>query len=117
MNFEKILDELIQEEKLGETWRLELAPNHSRYSYSSKKAGNENWAKSLASKLVKKEKEDFKFIGVYSEGETTEGPVVDGYIFHCTTEYLDKAPHLHRDKRNACKNNIKTGKVNEYFED
>ena len=43
--FDKIIDELISEDKLGETWHLEMAPNHARYSYSSSKHGNENWAK------------------------------------------------------------------------
>lgn len=115
--FDKLIDELISEDKLGETWHLEMAPNHARYSFSSKKHGNENWAKSLATKLTQKEKEDFKFIGIFSEGETDEGPIVDGYVFHCTEEYLSKAPHMHRDKRNACKRHLKTGKVEEYLED
>ena len=115
--FDKIIDELISEDKLGETWHLEMAPNHARYSYSSSKHGNENWAKKVANKLVQKEKEDFKFIGIFSEGETSEGPVVDGYIFHCTEEYLSKAPHMHRDKRKACKRHLKTGKAEEYLED
>lgn len=115
--FDKIIDELIFEDKLGETWQLEMAPNHARYSYSSSKSGNENWAKNLANKLIQKEKEDFKFIGIFSEGETSEGPVVDGFVFHCTDEYLDKAPHMHRDKRKACKRHLKTGKVEEYLED
>lgn len=117
MIFDRILDELILEDKLGETWRLEMAPNHARYSFSSSKSGNEKWAKQLAMKLLKNEKDDFKFIGIYSEGETDLGPIVDGYIFHCTPEYLDKAPHLHRDKKKACKQHIKTGKIIEYFED
>ena len=115
--FDTILDELIAEDKLGETWKLEMAPNHAPYSFSSNKSGSERWARLLATKLVKKEKEEFKFIGAYSEGETSEGPVVDGYIFHCTQEYLDKAPHMHRDKKKACKRHIKTGKVEEYLED
>jgi hypothetical protein len=115
--FDKILDELIAEEKLGKTWHLEMAPNHARYSFSSNKSGDERWAKLLATKLVEKEKEDFKFIGAYSEGESSEGPIVVGHIFHCTKEYLDKAPHMHRDKRNACKQHIKTGKSAEYMED
>lgn len=115
--FDKIIDELLAEEKLGETWKLEMAPNHARYSFSSSKSGNENWAKKMAIKLVKKEIEDFKFIGIFSEGESTEGPIVDGYVYHCTEEYLDKVPHMHRDKRTACKQHIKTGKVVEYLED
>jgi hypothetical protein len=115
--FDKLIDELISEDKLGETWHLEMAPIHARYSFSSKKHGNENWAVALATKLVKKEKDDFKFIGVFSEGETSEGPVVDGYIFHCTEEYLSKAPHMHRDKRKACKRHLKTGNIEEYLED
>jgi hypothetical protein len=115
--FDEIIDELIAEDKLGETWKLEMAPNHARYSFSSNKSGNENWAKVLATKLVKKEKEDFKFIGIFSEGESTEGPIVDGYVFHCTEEYLSKVPHMHRDKKKACKQHIKTGKVTEYLED
>lgn len=115
--FDKIFDELILEDKLGETWRLELAPTHAKYSFSSSKSGDENWAKSMASKLVKKEKDDFKFIGIYSEGETEEGPIVDGYIFHSTEDYLRKTPYLHRDKKKAIKKHIKTGKVIEYFED
>jgi len=115
--FDNLFDELIREDKLGETWKVELAPNHARYSFSSKKSGNENWAKSIANKLVQKEKEDYKFIGIFSEGESSEGPIVDGYIFHCTQEYLSKAPHMHRDKKKAIKNHIKTGKVVEYFED
>lgn len=114
--FDNLFDELIREDKLGETWKVELAPNHARYSFSSKKSGNENWAKSIANKLVQKEKEDYKFIGIYSEGESSEGPIVDGYIFHCTQEYLSKAPHMHRDKKKAIKTHIKTGKVVEYFE-
>tara|TARA_B100000242_G_C43010238_1_gene469693 strand:- start:103 stop:453 length:351 start_codon:yes stop_codon:yes gene_type:complete len=115
--FDKILDELIAEDKLGETWRLEMAPVHARYSFSSSKSGNENWAKNTANKLTQKEKENFKFIGIFSEGESTEGPIVDGYVFHCTQDYLDKAPHMHRDKRKACKRHLKTGKVEEYLED
>ena len=115
--FDDIIDELIAEDKLGETWKLEMAPNHARYSYSSSKSGNENWAKKMANKLVQKEKDDFKFIGMFSEGETSEGPVVDGFVFHCTEDYLDKAPHMHRDKRKACKRHLKTGKVEEYLED
>ena len=117
MDFNCIIDELINEEKLGESWRLEMAPNHARFSFSSSKHGNENWAKKLAMKLLKTEKDDFKFIGIFSEGDTDEGPIVDGYIFHCTQEYLDKAPHMHRDKKKACKQHIKTGKIIEYFED
>ena len=115
--FDKIIDELISEDKLGEAWHLEMAPTHARYSFSSSKSGNENWARKMANKLVQKEKEDFKFIGIFSEGETSFGPVVDGYVFHCTEEYLDKAPHMHRDKRKACKLHLKTGKVEEYLED
>ena len=115
--FDQIIDELILEDKLGETWHIEMAPNHARYSYSSSKFGNENWAKSTANKLVQNEKDDFKFIGIFSEGETSEGPVVDGFVFHCTQEYLNKAPHMHRDKRKACKRHLKTGKVEEYLED
>lgn len=115
--FDNLFDELIREDKLGETWKVELAPNHARYSFSSKKSGNENWAKSVANKLIQKEIDDYKFIGVFSEGESSEGPIVDGYIFHCTNEYLSKAPHMHRDKKKACKTHIKTGKVVEYFED
>ena len=115
--FDKIIDELISEDKLGETWKLEMAPNHARYSFSSSKSGNENWAKKLAINLTKKERDDFKFIGIFSEGDSTEGPIVDGYIFHCTQEYLDKVPHMHRDKKKACKHHIKTGKVTEYLED
>lgn len=115
--FDKLFDELIYEDKLGETWRLELAPNHSKYSISSRKSGSEKWAKSIARKLTEKEKDDFKFIGIYSEGETNDGPIVDGYIFHCTDDYLKSTPHLHKDKRNAIKQHIKTGKVIEYFED
>jgi len=115
--FDKLFDELILEDKLGETWKLELAPIHSRFSFSSKKSGNETWAKLLASKLYKKEKDNFKFIGIYSEGETEEGPIVDGYIFHCTDEYLKNTPYLHRDKKKAIKQHLKTGKVIEYFED
>ena len=67
--------------------------------------------------IDEKEKEDFKFIGIFSEGESTEGPIVDGYVFHCTQEYLDKVPHMHRDKKKSCKQHIKTGKVVEYLED
>ena len=115
--FDDIIDELIAEDKLGETWKLEMAPNHARYSYSSSKSGNENWAKNTANKLTQKEKENFKFIGIFSEGESTEGPIVDGYVFQCTQDYLDKAPHMHRDKRKACKRHLKTGKVEEYLED
>ena len=115
--FDKIIDQLIREDKLGETWKIELAPNHARYSISSKKSGNEKWAKTLATQLVSKEKLDFKFIGIFSEGESTEGPIVDGYIFHCTKEYLESAPHMHRDKKKACKQHIKTGKIVEYLED
>ena len=115
--FDDIIDELISEDKLGENWHLEMAPNHARYSFSSSKFGNENWARKLATKLIQNEKEDFKFIGIFSEGETSEGPVVDGYVFYCTQEYLSKAPHMHRDKRNACKRHLKTGKVEEYLED
>ena len=70
--FDNIFDELIREDKLGETWKVELAPNHARYSFSSQKSGNENWAKSIANKLVQKEKEDYKFIGIFSEGESSE---------------------------------------------
>jgi len=115
--FDNLFDELIREDKLGETWKVELAPNHARYSFSSKKSGNENWARSVANKLIQTERDDYKFIGVFSEGESSEGPIVDGYIFHCTTEYLSKAPHMHRDKKKACKAHIKTGKIIEYFED
>ena len=105
--FDNIFDELIREDKLGETWKVELAPNHARYSFSSKKSGTENWAKSVANKLTQKEKDDYKFIGVFSEGESSEGPIVDGYIFHCTNEYLSKAPHMHRDKKKAAKHTLK----------
>ncbi len=70
--FDKLFDELIYEDKLGETWRLELAPNHSKYSISSRKSGSEKWAKSIARKLTEKEKEDFKLIGIYSEVKPTK---------------------------------------------
>ena len=46
--FDTILDELIAEDKLGETWKLEMAPNHAPYSFSSNKSGNERWARLLA---------------------------------------------------------------------
>lgn len=115
--FDKLIDELIFEDKLGETWKLEMAPNHARFSFSSAKSGNEKWAKNMANKLIQKEKENFKFIGIYSEGDSSEGPIVDGYIFHCTEQYLDNVPHMHRDKRKACKRHLKTGKVEEYLED
>ena len=115
--FDKLLDELITEDKLGETWRIEMAPNHARYSFSSSKSGNENWARTVAIKLTQKEKDDFKFIGIFSEGDSSEGPIVDGYIFHCTEEYLNNAPHMHRDKKKACKRYLKTGKIEEYLED
>ena len=114
---DEIIDQLIREDKLGETWKIELAPNHARYSFSSKKSGKEQWAKAVAKKLVGKEKDDFKFIGIYSEGESTEGPIVDGYVYHCTEEYLDKVPHMHRDKKIACKKHLKTGNPVEYYED
>jgi len=81
-----IIDELISEDKLGEAWHIEMAPTHARYSFASSKFGKENWANGVANKLVQKEKEDFKFIGIFSEGETSEGPVVDGYVFHCTVK-------------------------------
>ncbi len=71
----------------------------------------------MAKKLVAKEKDGFKFIGIFSEGESTEGPIVDGYVYHCTEEYLQKAPHMHRDKKKACKTHIKSGKPVEYYED
>ena len=46
--FDKIIDELISEDKLGEVWHLEMAfSNHARYSFSSSKSGNENWARKL----------------------------------------------------------------------
>ena len=115
--FDNLFDELIREDKLGETWKVELAPNHARYSFSSQKSGNENWAKKIANKLAQKEKNDYKFIGIFSEGDSSEGPIVDGYIFHCTEEYLSNAPHLHRDKKKAIKTHLKTKKVVEYFED
>ena len=31
--FDNLFDELIREDKLGETWKVELAPNHARYSF------------------------------------------------------------------------------------
>ena len=43
--FDDILDELISEDKLGETWHIEMDTNNARYSYSSSKFGNENWEK------------------------------------------------------------------------
>lgn len=115
--FDEIIDQLIREEQLGETWRIELAPTNARYSFSSKKSGKETWAKALAQKLITRDKEDYKFIGIFSEGESSEGPIVDGFVYHCTSAYLDKAPHMHRDKKKACKKNIKTGVPVEYFED
>jgi hypothetical protein len=117
MRFDTLIEQLITEDQLGETWRIELAPNRAKYSFSSNKSGNENWAKSLAAKLVNKEREDYKFIGIFSEGDSSEGPIVDGYVFHCTDEYLQKVPHMHRDKKKACKQHIKTGKIIEYLED
>ena len=53
----------------------------------------------------------------YSFNQIKDLPIVDGYIFHCTQEYIDKAPHMHQDKKKACKRHIKTGKVEEYLED
>ena len=47
----------------------------------------------------------------------TRKSIVDGYIFHCTEEYFNNVPHLHRDKRKAIKQHLKTNKIIEYFED
>ena len=72
-----------------------------------------------ASNLIKKNdsSNEYDFIGIYSEGESTEGPIVDGYIYFCTPEYYSRSAFMHRDKKKACKQNMKTGKVIEYFED
>tara|TARA_A100001037_G_scaffold67550_1_gene59983 strand:+ start:22625 stop:22993 length:369 start_codon:yes stop_codon:yes gene_type:complete len=111
----QLISELISE-SLGDTWKLELAATGKKFSYASKRDGNRSWADKMAKKLVKDSIEDYEFIGIFSEGESSEGPILTGVVYHCTEFYLKKSPYMYFEKKDACKIVFKTKKPTEYIE-
>ena len=112
------MDALISElltEKFGEEWYLELAESGSKVSYASKKHGNQKWAERLAKKLLDR-KDEYEFIGIFSEGQTDEGPILEGMVYHCTDFYVKKSPYMYFEKKDACKSHLRSGKPEDYIE-
>jgi len=110
----EIISELLAE-GLGLEWSIELAKPGEYHSYALKKTGNQRWAQKLAEKLVK-DKNDYEFIGIFTEGETDSGPILEGEVYHCTKAYLKKSPYMYFEKKDACKTFLKSGKPQEYIE-
>jgi hypothetical protein len=102
-------------ERMGEEWRLELAKSGNKVSYASKRHGSRNWAEKLAEKLLKSS-DEYEFIGIFSEGESTEGPILEGVVYHCTEFYLKKSPYMYFEKKDACRYTLRTKKPTEYVE-
>ena len=112
------INELVSEllsEKFGEAWYIELAKPGAKHSYALKKSGNQRWAEKLAEKLVKDEN-DYEFIGIYTEGVTESGPILEGVVYHCTESYLKKSPYMYFEKKDACKSHLRSGKPEDYIE-
>mgnify|MGYP002808306388 CR=1 FL=1 len=112
------MDALIFElltEKFGEEWYLELAKKGAKFSYASKKHGNQKWAERLAEKLLDK-KDEYELIGIFSEGETASGPILEGVVYHCTEWYVKKSPYMYFEKKVACKDHLRSKKPEEYIE-
>lgn len=114
VNVNEIISELLME-SLGEEWYLELAKKGSPHSYASKKNGNQRWAAKLAEKLIAK-KDEYEFIGIFSEGETDSGPILEGVVYYCTEWYMKKSPYMYFEKKDACKGYLKRKKPVEYIE-
>lgn len=110
----KIVSELLTE-KLGESWKLELAKKGSKFSYASKRNGTQSWASSMAKKLLKKS-EDYEFIGIFSESDSSEGPILEGVVYFCTEYYIQKSPYMYFEKKDACKKTSRTNKPTYYIE-
>lgn len=102
-------------ESLGELHQLEIAKVGKKLSYETKQSGNLVWSVKSAKKFLKN-KEDYEFIGSFTESPSSEGPILSGTIFHCTPWYLKNAPYMYYEKKDACKRNIKTQKPVEYIE-
>ena len=108
-----VINELVSElilEKFGEAWYIELAKPGAKHSYALKKSGTERWAQKLAEKLVKDEN-DYEFIGIYTEGVTEAGPILQGVVYHCTESYLKKSPYMYFEKKDACKTHLVSLKI------
>ena len=101
--------------RMGEDWRLELAKSGNKFSYPSKKQGSRNWAERLAEKLLKSA-DEYEFIGIFSEGESSEGPILEGVVYYCTEFYLKKSPYMYFEKKDACRHTFRTKKPTEYVE-
>ena len=114
INVNEIISELLLE-RLGEDWYIELAKPGAKHSYALKKGGNQRWAQKLAEKLVK-DKNDYEFIGIFTEGETDSGPILEGVVYHCTESYLKKSPYMYFEKKDACKRHLRSGKPEDYIE-
>jgi hypothetical protein len=113
------MDQLISElllENLGDEWKLELAKAGKKLSYASRRSGNISWAEKLAKKLVKESHDEYEFIGIFSEDDSSEGPILTGVVYHCTEFYLKKSPYMYFEKKDACRIVHKTKKPTEYIE-
>jgi hypothetical protein len=102
-------------ESLGESYKLELAKSGEKYSFETKKEGNESWSKNMANRFLK-EKHKYEFIGSFTESMSTEGPILSGTVYHCTEWYIKNSPYMYFEKKEACKKNIKTNKPIDYIE-
>ena len=114
ININELISELLSE-KFGEQWYLELAKVKSPHSQASKKNGNQRWAEGLAKKLLDK-RDEYEFIGIFSDGETEEGPILEGVVYHCTEFYVKKSPYMYFEKKQACRDHLRSGKPEEYIE-
>ena len=114
ININELMSELLTE-KFGEQWYLELAKVKSPHSYASKKSGNRRWAEKLAEKLLDK-KDEYEFIGIFSDGETDAGPILEGVVYHCTEWYVKMSPYMYFEKKMACKGYLRSNKPEEYIE-
>jgi len=114
VNVSEVISELLSE-SLGEEWYIELAKKGSPHSYASRKNGNQRWATKLAETLVTK-KDEYEFIGIYTEGETASGPILEGVVYYCTEWYVKKSPYMYFEKKDACKTYLKRNKPADYIE-
>ena len=102
-------------ESLGETYQLEIAKLNKKLSFETKQSGTESWSIKAAKKFLKN-KNKYEFIGSFTESPSSEGPILSGTIFHCTPWYLKNAPYMYYEKKEACKQYIKTNEPTDYIE-
>jgi hypothetical protein len=102
-------------ESLGERYQLELAKSGDKLSYETRTSGNESWSIKISKKFMNN-KDDYEFIGSFTESPSSEGPILSGTIYHCTSWYLKNAPYMYFEKKEACKKNIKSKKPEDYIE-